>query len=148
MALTIRGRVFRIEAPTTNESNGKSYTRRGLILDCTTYDQFTGEPRSNFPRVEFSGDKGVAMLDALSVGQIVEVSFALNGVMYTKEGEEKNFTSVRGFKVSAVDNQRPTAPASDPFAPSPTPDPFAPAPAQAPSPSTAGQADDPDNLPF
>ncbi len=145
MALTIRGRVFKIEDPVTNESNGKTYTRIGLILDCTTYDQFTGEPRSNFPRVEFSGDKGVDMVLDLHPGQIVEVSFALNGVMYDKDGEKKNFTSIRGYRVTPVETQQQT-----PLASGPAPDTFAPAPAQAsaPAPKPAAQAEDPDDLPF
>ena len=145
MALTIRGRVFKIEDPVTNESNGKTYTRIGLILDCTTFDQLTGEPRSNFPRVEFNGDKGVEMLSGLSVGQIVEVSFALYGVMYEKDGEKKNFTSIRGYKVTPVETQQQT-----PLASGPAPDPFAPAPAQtpAPAPRPAAQAEESDDPPF
>lgn len=103
MANQIRGRVHRILPAETNEANGKTYSRQRVIFDCTTYDQYTGEPRSNFPSMEFGG-KMLESIAQLSVGDVVTVSFALDGRFYTDRntGEEKHFTSIRGYKIEVV----------------------------------------------
>jgi hypothetical protein len=146
MANQIKGKVYRILPAEHNEHNGNTYSKQRVIFDCATYDQYTGEPRSNFPSIDFSG-KSLETIAQLNVGDMVEVSFGLKGRFYKAKdtGEEKHFTSIEGFRIQKVGQGQ--APQS-PFAPSPTPDPFAPAPAQAPLPSTAGQADDDTDLPF
>ena len=35
--------------------SGQSYEKRELVLDCSTYDQFSGERYENYVSVEFGG---------------------------------------------------------------------------------------------
>ena len=72
---------------------------RELVLDATKFDPYTGERSyENFPTFEFGGDK-CAELDQFKIGEVVTVSFDLQGTKYEKDGQTKFFTRVRGYKV-------------------------------------------------
>lgn len=97
--------------------NGSTFSRRELVLNCARYDQYTGEQVSeNHPQFEFSG-KACEKLDGLNVGDVIVVSFTLQGSWYEKDGVRKNFTRVIGYDVEvkeqrqqqAVINQSPVA---------------------------------------
>lgn len=121
MANQMRGRVYQIMEPETNGN----FTKQSIVLDCTTYDQYTGEPRPNFPKIEFNGSKMVDVITdlELQVGDIVVVSFVLKGRYYTnRAGEEVNATYVQGYKIEPVEQKSAPAPAQAP-APSPAPAP-------------------------
>ena len=60
----------------------------------------------NFPTLEFSGDK-CAELDQFKIGEIVTVSFDLQGTKYEKDGQTKFFTRVRGYKIERRQVQQP-----------------------------------------
>lgn len=100
MANTIIGRVFFIgpieEIPSKN--GGSPFLKRSLVLDCSRYDQYTGQKFENFPQVEFAG-KNVTLLDNFNQDDLVEVSFALSGRSYIKDNVQKFFTSIIGYKV-------------------------------------------------
>jgi hypothetical protein len=150
MANTLKCRVHQIlDVETTETSSGKSFSKQKIIFNASRFDQFTGEEYPNYPGIEFGGKAIDTIADLeLSPGDMVEVSFSLEGRFYKSKdtGEEKHLTSIRGFKIERLEQRQSSR---SPFAPSPTPDPFAPAPAQASSPSTAGQEDDEvDSLPF
>lgn len=102
MANTITGRVHRITPEQTiTGKSGKTFTKRTLILDAARYDTHTGEKKyDNYPSFEFSGD-GMKILDAFKEGELVTVSFDLNGRELKDEqtGEVKYFNSIRGYKV-------------------------------------------------
>lgn len=74
-----------------------------FILDATTYDPYTGE-RSEYENViplEFSGDK-CAELDRFNQGDVVTVSFVLQGRSWTnQDGELKRMASIRCYKIDA-----------------------------------------------
>lgn len=78
----------------------KTFERRDLILDCSTYDRYTGDLRYNYPSFDFCGSK-VNELDNFSVGEFVEVSFVLAGVKYNDKhtGEVKYFTKIQAYKI-------------------------------------------------
>lgn len=139
MANTLVGKVLEIGQTITipSRSGGNGFTKRTLTLDCSRYDQYTGQQYENFPQFEFSGQK-VSALDGFNVGDLVEVSFALSGRKYIgKDGTERNFTSVVGYKVEHCQNgQQPAAPQA-----------AAPAPASAPV-MQGQQANVDDGLPF
>lgn len=80
----------------------KIFMKRTLVLDCTRFDTYTGERGyDNFPSFEFSGDK-CSELDNYKVGQIVSVSFDLQGNKFVdSNGKDRWFTSIRGYKVEA-----------------------------------------------
>jgi single-stranded DNA-binding protein len=105
MANQITGRIIEIgqtvQIPSKN--GGSSFTKREFILDATTYDPYTGE-RSEYENViplEFSGDK-CAELDRFNQGDVVTVSFVLQGRSWTnQDGELKRMASIRCYKIDA-----------------------------------------------
>ena len=105
MANQITGRIIEIgqtvQIPSKN--GGSSFTKREFILDATTYDPYTGERNEyeNILPLEFSGDK-CAELDRFNPGDIVTVSFALQGRSWTNlDGELKRMASIRCYKIEA-----------------------------------------------
>lgn len=103
MAFTMTGKIHKImpiETIVSKKDPSKSFQKRAMVLDCTRFDQFTGQRGyDNYPSFDFSGDK-CAELDNYKVGQIVTLSFDLQGNKYTdSNGQEKYFTSIRGFKI-------------------------------------------------
>lgn len=111
MANTITGTVETvsqlIEIPT---QNGKSFSKRELTLNCTTYNSQTGEPMENYVKVEFNSDKA-SLLDSVQPGQRIVVSFTLNGRKYQKrDGTIDCFTSIRGYKIEQPQTRVTTQP--------------------------------------
>ena len=123
MANQIIGRVFQIGD--TNEikskDGSKTYYKRELVLDATRFDGLTGQRGyDNYPSIEFIGDN-CQRLNQFKPGDIVTVSFDLQGTKYEKDGQTRFFTSVRGYKVELKQSsqpqqqyQQPTPPAYQP----------------------------------
>ena len=111
MANQVIGRIFQIgnTEPIKSKDGSKTYYKRELILDATRFDGMTGERGfDNFPTFEFSGDK-CSELDQFKVGEIVTVSFDLQGTKYEKEGQTKFFTRIRGYNVERRKVQQPVS---------------------------------------
>lgn len=110
--------------------SGKTFTKRTLYLDCTTFDPYTGQ-RSQYENkllFEFLESK-TALLDNIKPGQVVTVSFDLQGSEITgQDGQVKHFIHVRPFGIEVRQVQQPQAP--QPFAPQPAPQYQQPVPAQ------------------
>ena len=109
MANQIIGRVFQIGD--TNEikskDGSKTYYKRELVLDATRFDGLTGERGyDNYPSVEFSGDN-CQLLNQFKQGDIVVVSFDLQGTKYEKDGQTRFFTSIRGYKIELKQASQP-----------------------------------------
>lgn len=102
--------------------NGKTFTKRSLYLDCTTFDPYTGQ-RSQYENkllFEFMENK-TSLLDNIKVGQVVTVSFDLQGTEITDQaGQTKHFIHVRPFGIEVRQVQQPQAPQQQ-FAPQPAP---------------------------
>lgn len=112
MANQIIGRVFQIGD--TNEikskDGSKTYYKRELVLDATRFDGLTGQRGyDNYPSIEFSGDN-CQLLDQLKIGDVVTVSFDLQGTKYEKDGQTRFFTSIRGYKVEPKQVYQPAQP--------------------------------------
>lgn len=125
MANQIIGRVFQIGD--TNEikskDGSKTYYKRELVLDATRFDGLTGQRGyDNYPSIEFSGDN-CQMLNQFKPGDIVTVSFDLQGTKYEKDGQTRFFTSIRGYKVEPkqvyqpAQSQTPQPPTPQPYYP-------------------------------
>lgn len=105
MANQITGRIIEIgqtvQIPSKN--GGSPFIKREFILDATTYDPYTRE-RSEYENIiplEFSGDK-CAELDRFNQGDVVTISFALQGRSWTNlDGELKRMASIRCYKIEA-----------------------------------------------
>ena len=99
MPNTIVGTILEIGAtqqvPT---KNGNAFQKRTLVLDASTYDQYTGDKRDNFPSFTFM-QKHCADLDAYQAGQRVAVSFIVSGNRYEKDGQVRWFNNIVGYKI-------------------------------------------------
>ena len=128
MANTIIGAIASI-GPTQSlmAKNGNAFQKRDLVINVRRFDPNTGEPVTdweNTPKLSFIGDK-CRDLDRFQVGQMVVISFDLQGRKYTTaNGETDIITEARPLKIEAY-GQRPSQPATQPMAAS--------APAQAPT---------------
>lgn len=100
MANTMTGRVLLIgnveEIP--SKSGGEPFKKRIVVLNCT-HSNF-GEVYENYPSFEFSG-KHVDDPAAFAVGEIVTISFALQGTKYQKSANDpvKYFNTISGYKI-------------------------------------------------
>lgn len=94
--------------------NGKTFMKRSLYLDCTPHDGITGE-RSQYENkllFEFMENK-ISLLDNIKIGQVVTVSFDLQGTEVTmQDGQTKYFIHVRPFGVEVRQVQHPVQPQS------------------------------------
>ena len=115
---TKSGVVLAVGQPQQIESqrSGKTFTKRTLYLDCTPHDGITGE-RSQYENkllFEFMENK-TSLLDNIKVGQVVTVSFDLQGTEITDQtGQTKHFIHVRPFGVEVRQIQQPQAPQQQP----------------------------------
>lgn len=118
--MEIKGRIHKIgNVEVIKTASGSEFKKRELVLDASRFDPLTGEKMfDNFPCFEFVQDK-VALLDDLKPLQIVTVSFDLQGREYTKDGQTKYITTVRGYKIEA----RPVAQQAEAQAQAPQPAP-------------------------
>lgn len=99
MANTASGKVLIIEDPVTIPTrNGNTFTKRQIVLDASHYNPMTGQKYENFPAFDFVGNR-VNELDSFKVGDLVTISFALNGRPFEKDGKTTYFTSVNGYKI-------------------------------------------------
>lgn len=119
--LTAIGQTVQI----SSKNGGNPFLKREFLLDATTHDPYTGE-RSQYENIlplEVSGDK-CAELDNFRVGDVITVSFALQGREWTnQDGQVKRMVSVRCYKLEArkpVQQQQTVQPVQQP-SPQPTP---------------------------
>lgn len=99
MAYTINGIIQKIGDIESIPYRDKVFQKRELVLDCSYRNQFTGDlERPNYPKFEFTGDH-VNDLDAFKSGDIVTVTFVLNGSRSEKNGMVRYFTNVNGYKI-------------------------------------------------
>ena len=110
MANTKSGVVLAVGQPQQlTSSGGKTFIKRSLYVDCTTFDPYTGQ-RSQYENkilFDFMGGK-TSLLDNIQVGQVVTVSFDLQGSeLREQDGRVKYFVHVRPFKVEVRQAQQP-----------------------------------------
>ena len=84
-----------------SKTGGNPFLKREFLLDATPHDMWTGE-RSGYENIvplEVSGDK-CAELDKFRVGDVITVSFVLQGREWTnQDGQVKRMVSVRCYKL-------------------------------------------------
>lgn len=81
-----------------SKSGGEPFKKRIVVLNCT-HSNF-GEVYENYPSFEFSG-KHVDDPADFAVGEIVTISFALQGTKYQKSANDpvKYFNTISGYKI-------------------------------------------------
>lgn len=99
MAFQISGIIQHIGNTESIPYQDKVFKKRELVLDCSYRNQFTGQiERVNYPKFEFTGNH-VDDLNGFNIGDIVTVSFSLNGSRSEKDGQVRYFTNVQGYKI-------------------------------------------------
>ena len=99
MALQVTGKIEKIGdvLAIPSKDGQRSFNKREVVLDLTTYDRFTGIPRENHVLFEFGGNK-CDLMNSFKVGDLVTVSFILTGRNYTPEGgTQKTFNTIVGY---------------------------------------------------
>lgn len=82
-----------------SKSSDKTFNKRVLVLNCSR--SYYGEVYENYPSFEFTG-KYIDDPLAFKVGDIVTVSFVIQGNRYKKGSEpEKYFNTIAGYKIEA-----------------------------------------------
>lgn len=105
MANQISGKVLIIDdAISIPTRSGNTFTKRQIVLDASHYDPMTGQKFENYPAFDFVGNR-VNELDNFKVGDLVTISFALNGRPFDKDGKTTYFTSVTGYKIEPYQRQ-------------------------------------------
>ena len=99
MAFQISGIIQHIGNTESIPYQDKVFKKRELVLDCSYRNQFTGQIEiANYPKFEFTGNH-VDDLNGFNMGDIVTVSFSLNGSRSEKDGQVRYFTNVQGYKI-------------------------------------------------
>lgn len=113
MANQLTGKILYIY-PTQqlpSKDGSKILLKRGIVIDCTRFDPYTGERNGfeNTPMLEFIGDR-CTELDKYQVGQIVTISFDVQGTRYrNKDGVEQIFTRVQPYRIEPRQTQQATS---------------------------------------
>ncbi len=136
MANQVIGQIVSIgQTQSLTAKNGNAFQKRDLVISVRRFDPNTGEPVTdweNTPKFSFMGDK-CRDLDLFQVGQMVVVSFDLQGRQYQNaSGVTDIITEARPYRIEAYGKrtaQQPTTQA----APAPASYPQQSAPAPAPS---------------
>lgn len=81
-----------------SKSGREPFRKRVVVLNCTHSNY--GDVYENYPSFEFSG-KHVDDPAAFAVGEIVTISFALQGTKYQKSANDpvKYFNTISGYKI-------------------------------------------------
>ena len=99
MAFQISGIILQIGNTENIPYQDKVFKKRELVLDCSYRNNFTGQvERANYPKFEFTGIH-VDDLNSFKIGDIVTVSFALNGSRTERDGATRYFTNVQGYRI-------------------------------------------------
>ena len=111
MANKITGRLIAlspVKEIAGNDPQRAPMKKRELWMDCTRFDPYTGERSQyeNKPLLELGGDKLLQKVDGMNLqkGDIVAVSFDVQGVQYTEKatGKMRVFTTIRVYDVEKV----------------------------------------------
>lgn len=118
MENTLTGKILYIY-PTQqipSKDGNKTILKRGIVIDCTRFDPYTGEKSSfeNTPMLEFIGDR-CTDLDKYQAGQVVTISFNVQGTRYrNKDGVEQIFTRIQPYRIEPRQAQQSSAPVQQP----------------------------------
>ena len=113
MANTKSGVVLAVGQPQQLKSKeGKVFNKRSLYVDCTTFDPYTGQRSQYENKILFDFmESKMSLLDNIQVGQVVTVSFELQGgELKEQDGRVKYFVHVRPYKIDVRQVQQPLQP--------------------------------------
>lgn len=114
----IRGKILHIGVNQSfTTKSGNDFSKREFVLDCTTYDTYTGESRPNYPSFTLMS-KHVTDIDVYKAGDDVLVSFFLSGRPWEKDGITRYINDVVAYKIEPFVQQsaQPPQPTAQPQA--------------------------------
>lgn len=109
MANSVIGKILSI-GKAVNVSKTSEFLKREIVLDCSRYDRYSGEKRENYVKLSFT-QKNCEKLDAFKEGDMVEVSFAINGRKWDKDGTTVIIMDIEGYDIALKSAK--TAPQGD-----------------------------------
>lgn len=110
----IKGRFYAATAIEKREHEGKTYYSRKLILKTERYDQFTGELlNESYPSFDINKESLCRQLDSMKYGDMVEVSYIIQGIKYEKDGQTRFFNKIIGYNVDQLYDSYRKSPVSD-----------------------------------
>lgn len=141
--MEIKGTLKKICPVEVIQGKNGEFSKRTIVVDCSSVDEVTGEIRENIIAFETSGrfcnDYDVY---ADHVGQKVTVRFGISGRCVTNgDGREKYYNTLRIIGIALDEPVVVRAPQT----PAPA---LSPSPATAPAPKTDFNQPQPDGLPF
>ena len=103
MANQVIGKIVSIGQPQNLTSKtGSAFQKRDVVINVQRYDPYTGLPATdweNTPKLSFIGEK-CRELDRFQVGQMVVISFDLQGRKYETANKEIDIiTEARPYKI-------------------------------------------------
>ena len=121
--LEIIGKIKEVSDIVAIPTANGSFEKRDLVLDCSMYDQYTGEKIDNYVQFEFGG-RHSHDLDSFKVGDRVKVAFSLKGRYQTLKGqtEQKLIVNIIGYDCQPYSSQNSQQQQTQAAAPSPTND--------------------------
>lgn len=115
--MDITGKLLKTSEIKTFESG---FQVQEFYLDCTLFNQYTGEPIKNIIKFQITG-KNIEYLDTVKINDKVKVYFSIKGSFYDKkEGTSKvHIQNLNAYKVEPLETKQtpqPTAQTSQPKA--------------------------------
>lgn len=114
MANQVIGQIVSIgQVQNLTSKKGNSFQKRDIVISIRRYDPNTGQPVTdweNTPKLSFMGEK-CRELDRFQVGQMVAISFDLQGTSYQNaNGETDIITEARPYKIELYGQRQPQQP--------------------------------------
>lgn len=94
--MNIKGKVLRIEK--LEEVGANKFKKQEVILDRTRKDDYSDAVYPNFTKLTFLGDK-TALVDQLSVGDVVSATYDINGRFFQHDGKELFNQELNTYKI-------------------------------------------------
>ena len=102
--MELQGSIYKLN---NTETFASGFQKKTIIL-------LTQEQYPQYIPIEFLGDK-IDLLSNFSQGEVVKVYINLNGRLWTnKDGEEKCFGSIVGWKIARFDDSNTSQPSETP----------------------------------
>ena len=102
--MELQGSIYKLN---NTETFASGFQKKTIIL-------LTQEQYPQYIPIEFLGDK-IDLLSNFSQGEVVKVYINLNGRLWTnKDGEEKCFGSIVGWKIEKLDESNTSQPSETP----------------------------------
>ncbi|KFC19350.1 DUF3127 domain-containing protein [Chryseobacterium sp. FH1] len=104
--MDIKGKVLRIGA--LEEKGASNFKTQDVFLDRTRKDDYSDKVFPNFTKLTFLGDK-TALVDKITVGDVVTAKFNINGRFFTHDGKELFNQDLAVFEITVDRKAEPVA---------------------------------------